>query len=214
LSLAYKNSQSKTYWNFECSNCGKIFTAREDAVKRGSYKGCGCLRHNPPKNKRHDEATAKTPLYKRWALIKSRCNESNDTHRDVYFSRGIKVCDEWLVYENFRDWALNNGFQKNLTIDRIDNSKGYLPDNCRWITAKEQGRNKRNNIIIEFNGQRLCLSAWAEKYGLNRYTLKGRIEREWGIEKALTTPAAHKSRQGLWKWDCPEEIYQRLETKR
>lgn len=102
--------------------------------------------HNP-KKKPIKHGYRYTRLYKIWQGIKDRClNKNNPRYKD-YGGRNIKVCNDWLEFIPFRDWALNNGYTDNLTIDRIDNSLGYYPYNCRWITKIENNRNKRNNVI-------------------------------------------------------------------
>ena len=84
-----------------------------------------------------------TKLYHCWASMKSRCNNPNSQYYSYYGMRGIKVCEEWYDFKTFYDWAMCNGYSEGLTIDRIDNDKGYNPGNCRWITMREQNKNKR-----------------------------------------------------------------------
>lgn len=118
----------------------------------------------------------------------SRCrNPKIRSYRDYGF-RGIKVCEEWLEFENFYKWALSSGYQENLTIDRIDVNKDYSPENCRWATTKQQARNKRTSIFITYKGVTKVLKDWAIEYGINSCTLKGRLERGWSIEDALNKP--------------------------
>lgn len=88
-----------------------------------------------------------THLYKTWRKIKARCKSQSPRTKPYYFDRGIKVCDEWMDYIVFKEWALANGYNEELTIDRIDNDKGYSPDNCRFVTFQEQAWNRRSNLI-------------------------------------------------------------------
>lgn len=109
--------------------------------------------------------------------MKTRC--SNPNHKDYknYGARGIKVCDEWLNDTDlFIKWVLNNGYQDNLTIERIDNNGDYNPDNCKWATVKEQQSNTRNNRMLTINGESNTLQQWADKTSLNKTTIHERIK--------------------------------------
>lgn len=115
-------------------------------------------------------------LYRRWAMMKNRCNNPNNIAYDRYGGRGIKVCDEWnKSFPSFYEWAINNGFREDLSLDRIDNNKGYSPENCRWATRFEQARNVRRNHMITYNGKTQCIGAWSEETGIRRDTLLYRI---------------------------------------
>ena len=132
---------------------------------------------------------SKTRLHDIWRSMKSRCkNETNGSYR-WYGGKGIQVCEEWDTYFiAFREWAMNNGYNDILTIDRIDSSRDYEPDNCRWVTMKEQQNNRCNNHRIVFNGEEFTLTQWAERIGLTPNTLSKRLQDGWSIERALTTP--------------------------
>ena len=120
--------------------------------------------------------------------MKRRCNNPKNKRYKVYGGRGIKVCAEWEdSFENFCEWALNSGYSDDLTIDRIDNDKGYSPDNCRWATAAEQNRNYSRNHMITYNGKTQCLADWADEYGIGRSTIIQRIKRGWPLEKLFDT---------------------------
>ena len=93
-----------------------------------------------------------------------RCNNTKNTHYNLYGGRGIKVCQEWKDASNFQKWAINTGYEDDLTIDRIDVNGNYEPSNCRWVPQKEQSRNKRNNRYIVFDGEKKCLVEWLEKF--------------------------------------------------
>jgi hypothetical protein len=131
---------------------------------------------------------ATSRLYHTWNGIRNRCNNSTACEFEKYGGRGIKICEEWHTFEPFMEWALSHGYQDDLTIDRIDNNGDYSPDNCRWITFKEQQRNKSNNINLTYNGETHILMEWSEKTGIKYPTLQGRYKRGWSTEKILTTP--------------------------
>ncbi len=119
--------------------------------------------------------------------MKSRCYCESATAFDTYGGRGITVCDEWKSdFETFYKWAIDNGYNDALTIDRIDTNGNYEPSNCRWATMKEQTNNVRRNNRVEFNGVVHTVSEWSDITGINKKTLWNRLSRGWPIEKALT----------------------------
>lgn len=129
--------------------------------------------------------------------MKSRCTDSNSVVYPDYGGRGITVCDEWMQsYESFRDWAINNGYQENLTLDRIDVNGNYCPDNCRWVSMKVQSNNKRNNRTIVYLGESHTISEWSDITGINKGTLRYRLDAGWTAEKALTTKPISGGRYG------------------
>jgi hypothetical protein len=119
-----------------------------------------------------------------WARVRGSSNAKNA--RD-YRDRGISVCERWQSFENFL--ADMGERPPGKTIDRIDNDRGYEPGNCRWATPTEQQNNKRTNHRLAFNGETLTVCEWADRVGVNRMTLFGRLRTGWSVEKALTTPA-------------------------
>lgn len=128
----------------------------------------------------------KERLYRIWSSMKTRCYNKNREVYRLYGGRGITVCAEWKNdYKEFFHWAITNGYKDGLTLDRIDNNKGYSPENCRWVTMAEQGRNTRRNVWIEYNGKRMVLSDWAKEIGITISPLRERIQR-YGVEVALS----------------------------
>lgn len=136
----------------------------------------------------HGEGTTK--LYRVWSEMKERCRNPHRHNYENYGGRGIDVCDEWAnSYLTFKEWAISNGYCEGKAIDRIDNEKGYCPENCRWATQKEQQRNKRNNRLVTLNGETKTLAEWSEITGINHGVLWNRIfHLGWSIEKAFATP--------------------------
>lgn len=134
-----------------------------------------------------------TRIYKMWHNIKSRCTNPNATKYYLYGGKGIKVCDEWLhSFENFYNWAMQNGYKDNLTIDRINSDKDYCPENCRFATFKEQNSHLKTTIIIEWNGKKMTLSQWSDYLGISYDCLSARYLRGWSIEDMFTTPTIKK----------------------
>lgn len=131
-----------------------------------------------------------TKLRNVWYNIKKRCHSKSNRDYWRYGAKGILVCDEWRYsFESFEHWALTNGYQEGLWLDRIDNGKGYCPENCRWVTRADSNRNKTTVRIYEG----LTLNQWCERLGLPYQTIYCRIhDFNWPIEKALTTPIRTK----------------------
>lgn len=124
--------------------------------------------------------------YTRWLKMKDRCYNPNSNAYKNYGERGITVCDEWRKnYLNFLNWTYISGYKDGLTLDRIDNNKGYSPENCKWSTRKEQQNNRRANRKITINGVTKNLFEWVESSGLNPRTITTRIERGWNANDLL-----------------------------
>ena len=121
--------------------------------------------------------------------MKSRCYCKTAHNYHIYGARGISVCPEWREdYLVFKKWALENGYAKGLSIDRIDNNGNYEPSNCRWATVKTQGNNRNYCIIVEYGGIKATIAQWADKTGLPYTTLLERYRKGWSPEKMMTTP--------------------------
>lgn len=135
-----------------------------------------------------------TRLYRVWHGIKTRCLNSNDTSYSRYGGRGIEICDSWIDFENFMEWALKNGYSDDLEIDRIDNDGNYEPNNCRFTTIKENQNNKSTNRLITINNRTQTLTQWADEYGLSHEILSYRIKKRWSEEKLLMKTRSYRKR--------------------
>ena len=165
-------------------DCGNKKIVRATNVFYGGTKSCGCLK-NEGNNKKHGEHG--TRLYGIWKGIRERCNTPSSTSFKKYGARGIKVCEEWNQYENFKEWALSNGYNDALTIDRIDYNGNYEPSNCRWATYKQQANNTRKTRHITAFGKTMTLTEWAEMQNIKPSTLWNRIYvLGWNVEKAVS----------------------------
>lgn len=112
---------------------------------------------------------SKLKIYGVWEGMKARCYNINNKHYYNYGGRGITICKNWI--ENSKDfvkWAFSNGYKEGLTLDRIDNNGAYCPENCRWVDRKMQQRNRRNNVVVNYNGENKCLKQWCEDLGISR----------------------------------------------
>jgi len=153
----------------KCPLCSNTFTMWRSHFYRGS-NGCSCIH---PVSER---------LYRIWTNMKTRCfNANNPSYNYIYGSKGIEVCDEWAnSYKVFEKWAISNGYNDTLTIDRIDNSKDYSPDNCRWATYLQQNQNRTTTIRFLLEGTSKTAKECADlvhipyKTLMNRYYRKGK----------------------------------------
>ena len=119
-------------------------------------------------------------LYNIWQMMKQRCYNPNATRFERYGGRGITVCDEWKGdFQAFKRWAMAHGYEDHLTIERIDNNRGYSPNNCRFITVAEQNQNRLVNHTITFDGVTKTLAQWAKSLGVNKTTLYYRFHAGW-----------------------------------
>lgn len=161
-----ENTKSgNTRWLCKCI-CGKEFITNGTAIRIGHTKSCGCLRKEKTSGKNcilYKHGLYRTRLYKTWHNMIQRCSNKNNIHFKNYGGRGIKVCDDWKNdFLSFYNWAINNGYKDNLTIDRIDVNGNYEPSNCRWVTMKEQSNNRTSNHLITFNNETHNMMEWSK----------------------------------------------------
>ena len=125
--------------------------------------------------------------------MRLRCYNENNVNYKYYGGKGVTICDEWLLsFENFFDWAINNGYNENLTIDRIDSEKEYSPDNCKWSTKKEQAYNRSISVKLTLNGRTMYMTEWAEELEIDKKILSWRYNNGWSDEEILTRPRDYK----------------------
>jgi len=129
-----------------------------------------------------------TRLHNIWMHMRARCQKKGHVNYKNYGKRGITVCKEWDEYIAFRDWALSNGYDKKLTIDRRDNEGNYCPQNCRWVNKQVQNNNRRDNKLYEIAGQKKTLRQWCNKHLADYVVVKERIKKGWPMLEALTVP--------------------------
>ena len=140
-------------WECKCE-CGNITLVCGQHLREKRVKSCGCLKKSKISNKR---------LYRIWGTMRHRCQNPKRKDYKYYGARGIKVCEEWGDFSTFYEWAINNGYNDTLTLDRVDANGNYEPSNCKWATMKEQGNNKTNNHLITYNGETKTIAQWAEE---------------------------------------------------
>ena len=177
--------RSRKYAKFKC-DCGKEKIIRVDHVISGNSKTCGCVRNQEPHHTTHN--LCHTRVYNIWSKMRDRCYNPNNKTFKNYGGRGIKVCDEWLCRDcfiNFFNWAMENGYSDELTIDRINVDGDYEPTNCRWATWEEQENNRSNNHYITINNKTQTLKQWCKELNLRYQKTLNRIIRGWSYEEAL-----------------------------
>ena len=169
------------YWFCEC-DCGNHTVVSTHDLLSGHTKSCSKCIHNVSNKVIHKR------IYDAWRMLIARCENPKAHAYKNYGGRGIKVCEEWHDFETFLQWALSNGYENHLSIDRKNVNGNYEPSNCRWITDKEQNNNRRNNHHIEYKGVVHTLSEWAEIVDIPYATLVYRISKGWSIEDAFFKP--------------------------
>ena len=177
LEFAGRNKHNTALWKCKC-DCGNITTATTYGLTHGAKKSCGCYHIEKSRENFKDNAThglSKTQLYTTWKNMRQRCNNPHNKRYSSYGGRGIGICDEWNDYQVFHDWMMEHGWEPGLTLERIDNDKGYSPDNCRIATWKEQVRNRRKTVYLTYKNEKKPLSEWVEIFGLNMKTCYGRL---------------------------------------
>ena len=195
IKRAENNNRGQTQWLCQCE-CGNKKIILGNNLKNGTTKSCGCIqKEHRLKGFNKTHGNTNTRLYRAWVHIKSRCYNIKVKDYKNYGGRGIIMCDEWLNdFMSFYNWAMANGYQDNLTIDRIDVNGNYEPNNCRWVDMKTQQNNRTNNNIICINGERKTLSNWLEYFNLRKDTYYRRIKAGWDTQKALITKTRKKQK--------------------
>lgn len=139
----------------------------------------------------------KARLYTAWNNMIQRCYNEGRPDFQWYGARGIAVCPEWRrSFPAFMAWALANGYQGDLTLDRIETNGPYSPGNCRWVTRKVQANNRRSNRLLTLGGRTQSMKQWAEEMGIGSDTLWRRLHNGWPVERALTEPVNTSKRNG------------------
>lgn len=185
LGYSHFSASMGRMWKCEC-NCGNVTVVSGRNLRSGTSKSCGCYRKEVASKKASIHNMKGTRIYSIWQCMKRRCYDKNGDHFLYYGGRGITVCDEWVDnFVSFYEWAMSNGYNNLLTIDRKDVNGNYEPSNCRWVSQVVQQRNRTNNKMINYNGQTMCLAEWSEKTGLSSKTIQFRLSRGWPVERAL-----------------------------
>ena len=133
-------------------------------------------------------------LYNAWNNMRQRCLNESRPDFQWYGARGITICPEWSSFPIFMSWALENGYQDDLTLDRINTNGPYSPDNCQWATRKVQANNRRTNRMLTMDGRTQSMKQWAEELNIDNTTIWRRLHNGWPVERALTEPVHSEKR--------------------
>lgn len=177
------------WWKCRC-DCGKITVVHREnlGVGRHKTKSCGCTSVT--------HGLSRHVLYNTWQMMLRRCRSPKVPEYGRYGGRGIRVCAGWHDFVKFYRWAIENGWKKGLTIDRINPNGNYSPSNCRWATYQQQGENRRDLVYIVYKGEKMHLAEAARRARLPHETLRLRVKRGWPPERlfiASTRPRKKKS---------------------
>lgn len=194
LTVVERTASSKhgeSRWVCKCT-CGGSIVLSYRQIKNGRIDNCGCI-PKPHHNKTH--GCSNTALYNHWKMMIYRCEKPSNRAYKYYGQRGIKVCEEWHDFLTFKKWADATKPDGDYTIDRLDNNKGYSPDNCRWANSKEQSNNRRSNREFEYHGETHNLMEWSEILDFDYKRVHNRIYKlGWTFKRAVETPPDIKKR--------------------
>lgn len=188
--------RNRTVWRVKC-DCGTEKTIVPYLIVSGNQKSCGCYRNEAARG-RHKKYEHSIYEYKRlygiYGGIKKRCFNKKEPRYKDYGGRGITMCEEWANpndgFDKFVEWSLSHGYADDLTIERNDVNGDYFPENCSWITRKEQCNNKRDTIWVDYHGEHIQLMKLCNRLGLSYDTINDRIvKRKWDVERAIETPS-------------------------
>lgn len=190
------DNNGKPSWLCKC-DCGNELTTGTLVLRSGKKKSCGCLRREKSRDRAiartkhgHYSGNRPTPEWTAWASMRQRCLRPSHPQYSSYGGRGIKICERWMLFENFladmgTKPAAPPGMKRAFSLDRIDNERGYEPDNCRWATSTTQNNNTRGNHRITIHGSTQTLSQWAKELGVTRSQIRRLSERLGGVEAAI-----------------------------
>lgn len=192
ISEAPRHRNGHQIFNVKCE-CGTESKVWRSHLVSGHSTGCQCV------TKSRTHGLRKHPLYKTYRHMIDRCHNSKCKSYTNYGSRGITVCVEWRGnngLEKFISDMQDKAFRE-LTLERVDNSKGYSPQNCIWASRRAQSRNTRRNVRVEHGGKILVAADWDRKIGFPKGTVRRRIRNNWSVENALTVPHKLGGKYGL-----------------
>lgn len=190
------------YWKCIC-DCGNVSHASTHALISGNKTSCGCLLREITTQRNTTHNQSKTRLYGVFCTMVARCENPNVERYDRYGGRGINICKEWREdFMAFRNWALANGYQKGLSIDRIDCNGDYCPENCRWVDAVTQQNNRSTNHLVEYGGKKYTIADLARTFNLGYSFVYGRVAKGTSIEDIVDGKIpVRRSRSALYEID-------------
>jgi len=192
--ISYIHKNGKLYWKCKCV-CGNYVDVIPSSLIRGETRSCGCYQREIMSQIKRKKSIKQTRLYRIWGAMKYRCYNPNCHSYPRYGGRGIEICDEWKNnFLSFQTWALQNGYNDFLSIDRKDCNGNYTPENCRWADAKQQAMNRSSTRFIEYKGEQKSIYDWSVELKINYDTLIDRINKGLSMEKIMNTPIKTRGR--------------------
>lgn len=190
---SYHSSSSdgkcRVWWNCLCV-CGRTVVVRADGLLSGNHQSCGCLHRERAGSARRRHGRYNTKIYKIWTAMLQRCENPADRGYKNYGGRGITVDERWHSFEHFYEDMGDR--PDGMSLERIDNNKGYAKNNCKWATKIEQMQNLRKNRMITYKGITLCVAEWERKMGYKPSVIAGRLVLGWSIDDAINTPPKYR----------------------
>ena len=192
------NKSGNVMWDCICV-CGGKTTVASSSLRKNYTKSCGCLQRETigmvARKVLTKHGMKGTRLYSIWRNMKTRCENPNSNRYKHYGARGITYCVEWGMFEPFMEWALENGYDDDLTLDRKNNDMGYSPDNCRWANWITQENNRGNNTVLEIGNECHTLQEWSRISGIGFSTIQVRLKLGWQGE-SLIKPVKRNKKGG------------------
>ncbi len=197
----YSSGRKTIQWLCKC-DCGNYKKVAALHLRNGDIVSCGCYGYKQRKEavSKPKHGFSRTRIYHLYQNMKYRCQSSTSTVYDDYGGRGIEVCDEWSGKEgftNFYNWAIKNGYDDKLSIDRIDVNGNYSPDNCRWADTEIQCNNTRKSVKLTYKGKTMTAAQWGRELGLDRHTIYWRIKKGLPIEEVLGPRTRNKTEKNV-----------------
>lgn len=195
MEFSEMRKDGQAYWKCLC-DCGNTVIVAGNKLRSGHTRSCGCYKTTVQHRTHLIHGLTNSQLYVAWRNMISRCCNPKNTMAHRYSKRGITICEDWRRdFSAFAAWALQNGYEEGLTLDRIDVDGNYCPENCRWITRDEQYLNRSDNHFIEAFGERKTIKEWADSSGIKYDTIERRINAYgWSPERAVTEKPVHRGR--------------------
>lgn len=186
--LGYSHyAHNENHWKCKC-DCGGVCVHRTYYLFHSSTPSCGCYKREKVAGNNFKHGGYKTRLFRIWKNMHQRCSNKGVQYYKHYGGRGIKVCPEWTTdFNTFRDWALTHGYNDTLTIDRINVDADYCPENCRWITHREQCRNRRNKLFVSYKGENVRLIDLCEKFGITYHSAWQKLKKGVSVEQIINS---------------------------
>lgn len=176
LKIDENKSRGELYWLCLC-DCGNLKSIQGRKLRSGWTKSCGCLQKEWAKENFSTHKMSETSLYKVWENMKTRCFNPKSNRFYRYGGRGITICDEWLDFKSFSEWALLNGYKDGLSLERKNIDKDYEPGNCCWIPIEKQAQNKSNTVWITYQDKKMCMAEFSKIANVSINVIRNRLKK-------------------------------------